>query len=183
MTLIIPRGISAFGLANSRAMHVTALRVGSQAASLRLLRHSHVASKACRVTAQAQSHTGPTIEEIVNVCKRRGIIFQSSDLYGGFSGFYDYGPLGVELRANIRKAWWRDMVHRREDVVGLDSSIICSPSVWEASGHIEGFSDPMVDCKSSKRRYRADQLFWSRAEVRSCRGAPGGSFGCGQGQV
>lgn len=86
-------------------------------------------------------------------------------VYGGFAGFFDYGPLGVELRANIKKAWWTDMVHRRDDIVGLDSSIIASPQVWRASGHVDGFSDPMVDCKVSKLRYRADQLFWARAEV------------------
>ena len=107
----------------------------------------------------------PSMEEIINVCKRRGIIFQSSEVYGGFAGFFDYGPLGVELRANIKKAWWQSMVHRRDDVVGLDSSIISSPQVWKASGHIDGFSDPMVDCKESNLRYRADQLFWARAEV------------------
>ena len=107
----------------------------------------------------------PSMDEIVNVCKRRGFIFQSSEVYGGFAGFFDYGPLGVELRANIKKAWWRDMVHRREDVVGLDSSIIAAPAVWQASGHVDGFSDPMVDCKESKLRYRADQLFWARADV------------------
>ncbi len=105
------------------------------------------------------------MDDIVNVCKRRGFIFQSSDVYGGFAGFFDYGPLGVELRNNIKKAWWRDMVHRRQDMVGVDSSIIASPKVWAASGHLDGFSDPMVDCKVSKLRYRADQLFWSRAEV------------------
>jgi len=105
------------------------------------------------------------MDEVVNVCKRRGFIFQSSEVYGGYAGFFDYGPLGVELRANIKKAWWRDMVHRRNDVVGLDSSIIGSPKVWRASGHVDGFSDPMVDCKTSKLRYRADQLFWARAEV------------------
>jgi len=108
---------------------------------------------------------GPTMDEVVNVCKRRGIIFQSSEIYGGFAGFFDYGPLGVELRANIKRAWWRDMVQRRGDMVGLDSSIIGSPKTWKASGHVDGFSDPMVDCKVSKLRYRADQLFWSRAEV------------------
>jgi glycyl-tRNA synthetase len=108
---------------------------------------------------------GPTMDEVINVCKRRGIIFQSSEVYGGYAGFFDYGPLGVELRNNIKKAWWRDMVHRRDDVVGLDSSIIASPQVWRASGHVDGFSDPMVDCKESKLRYRADQLFWTRAEV------------------
>lgn len=108
---------------------------------------------------------GPTMDEVINVCKRRGIIFQSSEVYGGYAGFFDYGPLGVELRNNIKKAWWRDMVHRRDDVVGLDSTIISSPQVWRASGHVDGFSDPMVDCKVSKLRYRADQLFWTRAEV------------------
>ena len=95
---------------------------------------------------------GPTMDEVVNVCKRRGIIFQSSEIYGGFAGFFDYGPIGVELRANIKKAWWRDMIQRREDMVGLDSSIIASPKVWAASGHLDGFSDPMVDCKESKAR-------------------------------
>ena len=106
-----------------------------------------------------------SIDDVINVCKRRGIIFQSSEVYGGYAGFWDYGPLGVELRANIKQAWWRDMVHRRDDVVGLDSSIIGSPKIWKASGHIDGFSDPMVDCRTSKLRFRADQLFWSRAEV------------------
>ena len=106
-----------------------------------------------------------SIDDVMNVCKRRGIIFQSSEVYGGYAGFWDYGPLGVELRANIKQAWWRDMVHRRDDVVGLDSSIIGSPKIWKASGHIDGFSDPMVDCRTSKLRFRADQLFWSRAEV------------------
>ena len=95
---------------------------------------------------------GPSMDEVINVCKRRGIIFQSSEIYGGFAGFFDYGPLGVELRANIKKAWWQDMIQRREDMVGLDSSIIASPKVWAASGHLDGFSDPMVDCKESKVR-------------------------------
>ena len=110
-------------------------------------------------------HGVPHMDDVVNVCKRRGFIFQSSDVYGGFAGFFDYGPLGVELRKNIKDAWWKDMVHRRDDIVGLDSSIISSPEVWKASGHIAGFSDPMVDCKESKQRFRADQLFWARAEV------------------
>ena len=110
-------------------------------------------------------HGVPHMDDVINVCKRRGFIFQSSDVYGGFAGFFDYGPLGVELRKNIKDAWWKDMVHRRDDIVGLDSSIISSPEVWKASGHIAGFSDPMVDCKESKLRYRADQLFWAKAEV------------------
>eukprot|EP00966_Prymnesium_polylepis_P322832 7379068-Prymnesium_polylepis.1 len=115
---------------------------------------------------------GPTMDEVVNVCKRRGFIFQSSEIYGGFAGFFDYGPLGVELRNNVKKAWWAHHIHRREDMVGLDSSIIGSPKTWKASGHLDGFSDPMVDCKESKLRYRADQLFWSRAEVCTRRESP-----------
>jgi len=122
-------------------------------------------SKKVYNVAVTKSKIEPTIDEIIGVCKRRGIIFQSSEVYGGFAGFYDYGPLGVELRNNIKKAWWTDMVHRREDIVGLDSSIIGNPQIWQASGHIAGFSDPMVDCKVSKLRYRADQLFWAKAEV------------------
>ena len=96
-----------------------------------------------------------TMEDIVNLCKRRGFIFQSSEIYSPMAGFYDYGPLGVELKNNIKKIWWRDMVQRREDIVGLDSSIIASPAIWQASGHIEGFSDPMVDCRQSKVSYFA----------------------------
>ena len=104
------------------------------------------------------------LDEIVSLAKRRGFVFQSSEIYGGLNGFFDYGPLGVELRKNIKDAWWEDMVRRRDDVVGLDSGIIMNPKVWEASGHVDGFTDPMVDCKESKMRYRADQLF--AAEVR-----------------
>lgn len=99
-----------------------------------------------------------SLEQLTSLCKRRGFIFQSSEIYGGINGFWDYGPLGCELKRNIRDAWWRDVVQRREDVVGLDASIIMHPRVWEASGHIGGFSDPMVDCKSCKKRYKADQL-------------------------
>jgi len=105
------------------------------------------------------------MEDIVSVCKRRGFVFQSSEIYNGFNGFYDYGPLGVELKGNIKRVWWRDMVHRREDMVGLDSSIIAAPAIWQSSGHVDGFSDPMVDCKVSKLRYRADQLFYGKVEL------------------
>ena len=98
------------------------------------------------------------MEELINLCKRRGFVFQSSEIYSPMSGFFDYGPLGVELKNNIKKLWWRDMVQRKEDIVGLDSSIISSSSIWQASGHIQGFSDPMVDCKESKLRFRADQV-------------------------
>ena len=101
------------------------------------------------------------METIVALCKRRGFIFQSSEIYGGLNGFFDYGPLGVELKKNIRDCWWNDLVRRRDDVVGLESSIIMHPKVWEASGHVAGFTDPLVDCKESKMRYRADQLFFA----------------------
>ena len=102
-----------------------------------------------------------SMDNLVGLAKRRGFIFQSSEIYGGFNGFFDYGPLGAELKKNIRDCWWADMVRRRDDVVGIETSIIMHPKVWEASGHVAGFSDPLVDCKVSKQRYRADQLFFS----------------------
>ncbi len=105
------------------------------------------------------------MDDIISLCKRRGFIFQSSEIYGGINGFYDYGPLGVELRKNIKDAWWKDMVHGREDIVGQDASIIMHPNIWRASGHVDSFSDPMVDCKESKMRYRADHLLWSAVRV------------------
>jgi glycyl-tRNA synthetase len=106
-----------------------------------------------------------TMEAIVSLAKRRGFVFQSSEIYGGFNGFFDYGPLGVELKKNIRDCWWNDMVRRRDDIVGIETSIIMHPKVWEASGHVAGFTDPLVDCKVSKNRYRADQLFWTKVVV------------------
>src|SRR5579863_1386148 len=106
-----------------------------------------------------------SMETLVALCKRRGFIFPSSEIYGGINGFFDYGPLGVELKKNIRDCWWNDMVRRREDVVGIETSIIMHPRVWEASGHVAGFADPLVDCKVSKQRYRADQLFFAPVVV------------------
>lgn len=105
------------------------------------------------------------MEALVTLCKRRGFIFQSSEIYGGYAGFFDYGPLGTELKRNVKDAWWRALVHERDDVFGLDSSIIMHPDIWKASGHVDGFSDPMVDCKESKKRYRADQLFFTPVRV------------------
>ena len=105
------------------------------------------------------------MDDIVNLCKRKGFVFQSSEIYSPMAGFFDYGPLGCELKNNIKKLWWRDMVQKREDIVGLDSSIISSSSIWKASGHVDGFSDPMVDCKKSKQRFRADQVFWGKLET------------------
>ncbi|OIO60394.1 MAG: glycine--tRNA ligase [Verrucomicrobia bacterium CG1_02_43_26] len=111
------------------------------------------------------TRTMPTMDNIVALCKRRGFIFHSSEIYGGINGFFDYGPMGSEMRRNIKNAWWQDMIQERDDMVGLDSSIIMHSNVWKASGHIEGFSDPMVDCKESKLRYRADQLFFAPVSV------------------
>jgi glycyl-tRNA synthetase len=97
------------------------------------------------------------MEKIISLAKQRGFIFQSSEIYGGLKSAYDYGPLGVELKRNIMNEWWRSMVHEREDITGLDASIIMHPKVWEASGHLAGFSDPLVDCLISKERFRADK--------------------------
>lgn len=101
--------------------------------------------------------TADTTEKIVSLSKRRGFVFQSSEIYGGLNGCYDYGPLGVELLRNVKEAWWKEMTFR-ENIEGLDSSILMHPRVWEASGHVENFTDPMVDCKECKARFRADQL-------------------------
>jgi len=98
------------------------------------------------------------MEKIVSLCKRRGFIFQSSEIYGGLNGLWDYGPLGVELKRNLKDYWWRVMVHERDDVVGMDGSILMNRAVWKASGHEDTFSDPMVDCRSCKARLRADQV-------------------------
>ncbi len=106
----------------------------------------------------AKSKTPDLMEKIVSLCKRRGFIFQSSEIYGGLNSCWDYGPLGVELKRNVKAAWWNDVVRNREDIVGLDSSILMHPKVWEASGHVDSFSDPMVDCKSCKKRFRFDDL-------------------------
>jgi len=116
--------------------------------------------------SEASANTTKSMDAIVALCRRRGFIFQSSEIYGGIGGFWDYGPLGVLLKNNIRDRWWRDMVlappigpdGKELDIVGLDCSIISHPKVWEASGHVAGFADPMVDCKKCKSRFRADQV-------------------------
>ncbi|MFQ5477897.1 MAG: glycine--tRNA ligase [Candidatus Binatia bacterium] len=99
-----------------------------------------------------------TMEKIVNLCKRRGFVFQSSEIYGGLNSCWDYGPLGIELKRNVKEAWWRDTVTSRPDVAGLDCSILMHPTVWEASGHLTNFNDPLVDCKKCKSRFRADHI-------------------------
>ena len=98
------------------------------------------------------------MDTFVSLCKRRGFVFQSSEIYGGLGGFWDYGPLGVEMKNNIKRSWWRYMVQERDNVVGIETSIIMNPRVWEASGHVGRFGDPMVDCKKCKHRFRADDL-------------------------
>ncbi|MGH7577536.1 MAG: glycine--tRNA ligase [Longimicrobiales bacterium] len=96
------------------------------------------------------------MDRLVSLCKRRGFIFQSSEIYGGTGSVWDYGPLGVELQRNVKESWWRAMVHQRDDIEGLDAAILMHPRVWEASGHVSGFTDPLVECKNCHRRFRAD---------------------------
>ena len=100
------------------------------------------------------------MDKLVALCKRRGFIFQSSEIYGGINGFWDYGPLGVELKRNIKDAWWEDIVRKRDDMVGLDCSIIMNPKVWEASGHVGGFADKLLECSQCRGRFRADKVYF-----------------------
>ncbi len=118
------------------------------------------------------------MEKIVSLCRRRGFLFQSSEIYGGLNGFWDYGPLGVELKRNVKEAWWQDMVARHDDLgvlpgarasyemCGLDCTIIMHPQVWKVSGHFDLFVDKMVDCRESKKRYRYDQVRGRWAEAK-----------------
>ena len=99
-----------------------------------------------------------TMDELVSLCKRRGFIYQSNDIYGGIKGLYDYGPMGVELKNNLKIAWWKSMIYERDDVEGLDASILSAPDVLKYSGHEDTFSDPLVDCRKCKTRFKADQL-------------------------
>src|SRR5437588_7187 len=98
------------------------------------------------------------VDRVVNLAKRRGFVFQSSEIYGGFRSTYDYGPLGVLLKRNVMDAWWRSMVQERDDIVGLDAAVLMAPKVWEASGHVATFTDPLVDCRKCKERWREDQI-------------------------
>ena len=102
------------------------------------------------------ANTSDLMDKLVSLCKRRGFIFQSSEIYGGTGSVWDYGPLGVELKNNIKQAWWRSMVHERDDIEGIDAAILMNPKVWEASGHVAGFTDPLVECSNCHRRFRAD---------------------------
>ena len=98
------------------------------------------------------------MEKIISLCKRRGFIFQASEIYGGIAGFWDYGPLGVELINNLKQLWWRRVVQENDAIFGIDGAIIQSPKLWEASGHVAGFTDPLVDCQNCGARHRADHL-------------------------
>ncbi len=112
------------------------------------------------MAADPETPAAPAVrmDELVSLCARRGFIFPSSEIYGGINGFWDYGPLGVELKNNLKAFWWQRVVRERDDVEGLDSTVIAHPRTWEASGHVEHFSDPMVDCRTCKRRFRADHV-------------------------
>ena len=105
------------------------------------------------------------MEKLVSLCKRRGFIFPSSEIYGGLSSCWDYGPLGVDMKRNIKNAWWHSIVQSRDDVVGIDTSILMHPRVWDASGHLKGFSDPLVECKKCNLRFRADELDEQKCSV------------------
>jgi glycyl-tRNA synthetase len=109
------------------------------------------------------------MDKLVSLCKRRGFVFQSSEIYGGLGSVWDYGPLGVELKRNIKERWWRAMVQEREDIEGIDAAILMHPKVWEASGHVSGFTDPLVDCKQCKNRFRSDD-----ARIKGTPGEPSG---------
>jgi glycyl-tRNA synthetase len=134
---------------------------------------SNVAGEPAWRDGAAMAAEANTMEKIVALCKRRGFIFQSSEIYGGIGGFWDYGPLGTELKRNIKDAWWQDMVRNPppgpggQDIqmVGVDCSIIMNPKVWEASGHVAGFSDPMQTCRQCQRHHRSDQVLWQLEEA------------------
>jgi glycyl-tRNA synthetase len=125
--------------------------------------------------------SAPNMDVLVSLSKRRGFIFQSSEIYGGTGSCWDYGPLGVELKQNIKRVWWRDFVQQRPDMVGLDASILMHATVWKASGHVDNFTDPMVDCRECKRRFRADQLE-DMAWLHFCPATKGNKFTIAAGQ-
>src|SRR3990172_573631 len=110
------------------------------------------------------------MDTLTSLCKRRGFIFPSSEIYGGFESTWDYGPLGADLKLNVKRAWWKAMVQERDDIVGIDAAILMSPRVWEASGHTTHFADALVECQSCHKRFRADEV--QSASCPECGGAP-----------
>ena len=122
-----------------------------------------------------------SMDKLVSLTKRRGYVFQSSEIYGGTGSVWDYGPLGIELKRNVKEAWWSAMVHQRDDVEGVDAAILMHPRVWEASGHVDGFTDPLVECKTCKKRYRADEMEGARCGRKPSK-APGEFKACELGE-
>jgi len=121
------------------------------------------------MSEELKEYTGPaTMEKIISLAKRRGFVFQSSEIYGGQNGAWDYGPLGVELKNRIARAWWKEMTQLHDNIVGLDAAILMHPRTWEASGHVENFTDPLVDCKKCNTRFRADQIPRENLEQKKC---------------
>src|SRR4030081_2179439 len=120
--------------------------------------YSPAAPSPAAASASARGEDVVTMDKIVALCKRRGFVFPSSEIYGGVGSTYDYGHYGVLLKNNVKNEWWRAMLLERDDIVALDSAIIQPPRTWEASGHLAGFTDPMVDCRTCGQRFRADQL-------------------------
>lgn len=112
--------------------------------------------------------TSTVLDKIVSLCKRRGFIFQSSEIYGGINACYDYGPLGVELKRNVKDFWWRSMVYENSNIVGLDAAILMHPKVWEASGHVTSFTDPLVDCRQCKQRFKLDDIDPEKLDKGQC---------------
>src|SRR5260370_29916882 len=114
------------------------------------------------VPAKTASQPKPLMEKLVSLAKQRGFFYQSSEIYGGIQGVYDFGPLGVALRNNIKRAWWRSMVELRDDVVGIDAGILMNPKVWVASGHVQNFTDPLLECKKCLQRFLPDTVTGKR---------------------
>jgi len=160
----IVRRLKASGSSKDAVQEAVAslLSLKEQLAALDAMPLTETPQAASIPAATAHTSTPVSMDVLVTYCKAKGFIYPSSEIYSSYPGFFDYGPLGVELKNNIKREWWKEFVQKQEDVVGLDCSIISSPAVWEASGHVAGFSDPMVDCKVSKLRYRADQVFWGK---------------------
>jgi len=116
------------------------------------------------------------MEKLISLCKRRGFIFQSGEKYGGLQGFWDFGPLGVELKNNIKKAWWKKFVQERDDIVGLDSSIITNPTVWEKSGHVKSFADKLLECKECHLRFKKEDISAADGSGGSCPSCSSNNF-------
>ncbi len=118
--------------------------------------------------AQTEPNRELSMDKLTSLCKRRGFVFQSSEIYGGQNGAWDYGPLGIELKNRIQRFWWKEMTQLHDDIVGLDAAILMHPRVWEASGHVENFTDPLVDCKKCKQRFRADMIDQDKLAKKIC---------------